>query len=114
MAAPKIAVLGQAKPGSNATTALYTVPASRRAVCSTLVVCEVGGAATTFRVHVGINGAAAAVGNAEFYNVALAANSHIGITEGTTLAAADVLYVESASGNVTFTLHGEETDVPAS
>ena len=110
-AAPKIAVLGQSQPASTSAT-LYTVPAGRRAVISTLTVAETGGATAKYRIHVGIGGVVASAANALAYDISLDANAHDWYTEGWTLAAGDKIYVVSTTDDVTFTLFGEETDVP--
>jgi hypothetical protein len=112
VAADLIDCLGQAAPAAATDGAAYTVPANRVAVLSGIVVCNTG-AATTYRVHVRRNGAAAGVGNAIAYDVALGANQSDFIPAGVTLGDTDVLGVRSASGAVTFTVSGEETDVPA-
>lgn len=112
MAAPKLGILGQSAPAAGTTTTVYTVPAARQAVLSTIVAATTSSTATTVRVHVSTGGAAA-VGNAIAYDVALSGNSHMAITEGITLEAADIVAVQSAGGNVTFTIFGEETDVPS-
>ncbi len=111
--APLLAQLGQAAPAANTSVTLYTVPAGRRAVISSLVVAETGGVLTTFRVHIGLAGAAPVAGNAAFYDTEIDMNQHFGVCEGWTLAAGDKVYVRSVSGAVTFLLNGEETDVPA-
>lgn len=113
MASPILGVLGQNKPGAAASATIYTVPATRRAVVSTVVACETGAVEAKIRLNVGIGGAATAVGNALAYDLYLPANTHYGFTEGITLAAGDKLYVYSDTGNVTFTVFGEETDIPA-
>jgi len=110
--APKIGVLGQAAPAAGATVVAYTVPANRRAVVSTISIAETGGNSGTYRVHVGVNGAAAAVGNAIAYDIPYSAKQATFLTIGATLGPGDVLYVESSAGAVTFTAFGEETDVP--
>lgn len=111
MAADLIGILGQNAPGAATNADAYTVPASRVTVLSSIVVCNTG-AATTYRVHARINGAAAAVGNALFYDVAIPANSTDIHVFGLTLGDTDVITTRSASGGVTFTVSGEETDVP--
>lgn len=111
MASPILGVLGQSKPATS--TAVYTVPATRRAVVSTVVACETGGVDATVRINVGINGAAIAASNALAWDLYVPANNHYGFTEGITLAAGDKLYVYSDTGNVTFSVFGEESDVPA-
>lgn len=113
MTAPVLGILGQSAPGAASNSDIYTVPASRRTVVSTLAICNTG-AATTVRVFARIAGAAAAVGNAIAYDLPVGANSHTALTEGITLAATDKLTVQSNAGGVTFTAFGEETDVPAS
>lgn len=112
MAADLVGVLGQAAPAAATDTAAYTVPASRVAVLSTLAVCNTG-AATTYRVHIRKAGAAVAVGNAVAYEVSLGAGQTDPLTWGITLGPGDIVSVRSASGAVTFTVFGEETDVPA-
>lgn len=103
-----IGTLGQAAPAANTDTALYTAAAATSAVVSSLVVCNTGGAATTFRVHLRNEGAAVGVGNALVYDMTLAAKETIALTLGIALDAADVLSVRSASGTVTFTACGTE------
>lgn len=112
MAADLIAILGQAAPAAATNGDAYTVPASRVAVLASIVVCNTNAAATTYRIHARINGAAAAVGNALFYDVAIPPNSTDVHVFGGTLGDTDVITVRSAAGGVTFTVFGEETDVP--
>jgi pyruvate/2-oxoacid:ferredoxin oxidoreductase beta subunit len=113
MPPPVLGVIGQAAPGAGANGNLYTVPAARRAVLSTIAVANTGGAYTTYRVHVRPGGAAAAAGNAIAYEVGLDAGQSDLLTLGVTIAAGDVVSVRSVSGAVTFTAFGEETDIPA-
>ncbi|HEU5046079.1 MAG TPA: hypothetical protein VFT75_18310 [Nocardioidaceae bacterium] len=113
MAAP-IFLNKQANPAAATLATLYTVGAGRRAACSTLVAAETGGNASKIRVHVCSAGAAGSVGNAIVYDAALAANSVATFTIGLTVNPTDLVRVQSDTGSVTFTLFGEETDVPAS
>lgn len=106
-------VLGQLAPGPSTVSAVYTVPSGKSAVVSTLVAAETGGAPSFVQVFVGVNGASAITASALLYGVPLEANAHLGVTEGWTLGPGDVLYAGSTTGNVTFTLFGEESDVPA-
>lgn len=98
-------VLGQAKPGAAANGDVYTVPAAKSAVVNLFIANT--GAATTFRVFVRIAAAAAAVGNAIAYDVAIGANELVTLT-GITVAATDVITVYSTSGTVAFTACGDE------
>lgn len=112
MAAPILGILAQSMPAANTDTDLYTVPAGRRCVVSTLAIAETGGAATTARAYARKNGAAVAQSQRVVPDVAIAANSHTGVTEGWTLAAGDVVTIRGGTAAVSFTLFGEETDVP--
>lgn len=113
MTPPKLGVLGQAKPAAGTAVTLYTCPGDRRAVCSTLAIAETSGTLALIRVHVGIAGAAPDATNALFYDTELDLSLHYGVTEGITLGAGDKLYVRSDTGAVTFTMFGEETDIPS-
>lgn len=113
MAAPKLGVLGQAKPAAGTAVTLYECPANRRAVCSTLALAETSGTLALVRVHVGIAGAAPTDANALFYDAELDISLHWGVTEGIAMGAGDKLYVRSDTGAVAFTMFGEETDIPS-
>lgn len=112
MAAPVLGILGQNAPAAATNSDVYTVPAGRRAVISSLIAAETGGTTQAIRIYARKNGAAAAAGNEVIPDGSLAGNTHQPFTEGWTLAAGDVITSRSASGTVTFTLFGEETDVP--
>lgn len=113
MAQPILGVLGQSAPAATTSTTIYTVDTGRRAVVSTIAVAETGGVDAKIRINVGKAGAATAVGNAIAHDLYLPKATHYGFTEGITLAAGDKLYVYSDTGGVTFTVFGEESDVPA-
>lgn len=113
MPSPVLGILGTQQAPAAATNAdVYTVPAARRAVISTLVCCNTTAASRMVRVFAREAGAASAVGNAIVYDVALAAGDTLLMTLGITLAATDIITVQSNLGGVTFTAFGEETDVP--
>lgn len=101
-------VLGQAAPAGGADGAIYTVPAAKSAVVSSLVICNTGAAATTVRVHARVAAAGAAVGNALVYDMPIAGNDTVVLTLGATLTATDILSGRSAAGGVTFTAFGDE------
>jgi hypothetical protein len=101
-------ILGQSSPADNNANTLYTVPAGNSAVVSTLHICNLGGG-STFRVAVRPGGIP--LGNANYiaYNTAIPANDSIALTLGMTLAATDVVSVQSANAfNLSFTLFGSE------
>jgi len=109
--AETLKVLGQSAPAATTNTNIYTVPASKAAVISTLVVCNRGTSAGTFRIAVRPGGAAIANQHYLFYDTALAASSCIAVTIGMTLATTDIVTVYASSANFSFSLFGSEVDV---
>lgn len=102
-------VLGQAAPADTANADLYTVPASTEAVVSTLLVSNTTATDATCRIFVRVGGAAAAAGNAVIYDGSVAANDFTAITLGITLAATDVITVQSGTADaLTFQAFGSE------
>lgn len=102
-------ILGQVQPASSGNENLYTVPASTEAIISTIVVANVSGSDTTFRIFVRNNGAAATTANAIAYDTAISANSQAAFSLGLTMDASDILTVQSAAGSaVTFSAFGSE------
>lgn len=101
-------VLGQSNPSATTATTLYTVPATTSAVGSTIVVCNLGATATTFRIA--IRPAGASLTNSQYinYDTSLPANDSIALTLGITLATTDVVTVYAGNANVSFTLFGSE------
>ena len=99
--------LGQSNPAATTATTLYTVPAATQAVCSTLVVCNQGLAAT-FRVAVRVAGLALTEKQYLYYDVALPAGATLCTTIGITLGAADVVTVYASTATVSFSLFGQE------
>ena len=104
-------VLGQSAPEATTDTNIYTVPASRAAVVSSLTVCNRGTAEGTFRVAVRPAGAAIAVAHYVYFDAKLAANSTLAATLGLTLAATDIVTVRASSANFSFSLFGSEVVV---
>ena len=102
-------VLGQSAPASTANANLYTVPAATSAVISTLHIANVTAIAATARIYIRVAAAAAADGNALFKDISIPANSIYAFTEGITLAATDVVTVQTATANaLTFMAFGSE------
>lgn len=100
-------ILGQAAPQST-TVDLYTTPANTQALISTLVVCNRGNSATSFRVAARKNGATLATQHYINYDVPIAANDSINLTLGISLAATDVLTVTGNNDFLSFTAFGSE------
>ena len=101
-------VLGQIAPAATTATAIYTVPSATEAVVSSIVVCERGGSAATFRLAVRPNGATLADEHYLVYDADLAANDTIILTIGVTMDATDVLEGYASSGDLTFHAYGSE------
>lgn len=100
-------VLGQSAPDAGDLTPLYAVLVDVSAVCSTLSVCNTGGA-TTFRVAVRPENAAIDRKHYIAYDSTLGDHEAVFLTLGITLAETDVVYVGSESGLVAFGLFGAE------
>ena len=101
-------VLGQSNPSANTNTDLYTVPAGKSTVCSTLVVCNQAATAATFRIAVRPAGATISAAQYIAYDSNINANDSITLTIGVTLAATDVVTIRANSATVSFNLFGSE------
>lgn len=101
-------VLGQVNPSATTATTLYTVPAGKTAVISTIVIANLSTSAATYRIAIRVAGSA--LSNEEYiaYDVALSANDSTALTLGITLAATDVVTVYASSANVAFNAFGDE------
>lgn len=102
-------VLGQSNPSATTATTLYTVPASKQAVVSTLVVANLAATAATFRVAVRVGGATLANSQYIAYDVTVGASDSTALTLGITMATTDVLTVYASSANLTFSAFGDES-----
>jgi len=102
-------VLGQQNPAGTSNTNLYTVPAATSAVISTITVTNVTISPVTFEIFVRPGGAAAALGNALVYDAVISGNDVKDFTIGVTLAATDIITVQSSTGSaLTFQAFGSE------
>ena len=101
-------VLGQVKPSANTLTTAYTAPAGSSAIISTIAVCNLGPAPTTYRIAVRIGGASISDEDYIAYDASIAPQDTATFTMGITLATTDVVSVESLSGQVSFNLFGSE------
>ena len=101
-------VLGQINPAATTLTTLYTVPAARQAVVSTISVANLSATAATFRIAIRIAGAAIANDDYLAYDATLSGNETKAFTLGIGLATTDVLSVYASTANVTFQAFGTE------
>lgn len=102
-------VLGQSAPAATTATDLYTVPAGKSTVASTLVICNRGNASGTYRVAVRPAGAALANAHYLVYGLSLPGVTTDEHTIGITLAATDIVTVYATTADFSFNLFGDES-----
>jgi hypothetical protein len=109
MATTTYKILGQAAPADTNNANLITVGASKSQIVSTLNIANTTASQATARVFGRIAGAAAAASNALLYDVTIPGNSSASFTLGITLAATDVITIQTGTANaLTFTAFGTE------
>jgi hypothetical protein len=108
MATETIKVLGQSAPAANVLTDAYTVPSSTSAAVSSLIICNRGTGYTNVRVSVAVAGVADNPTQYVYYDLLCDPNNTFIATVGITLSAADVVRVQSDTGQVTFQFYGTE------
>ena len=104
-------VLAQNTLTANTNTDIYSVPAGKSAVISTISICNLTASAQTYRLAVTSSAtAASAVTNAEHiaYDVSIAANDTVALTLGVTAEAGKKIVARSNSASVAFNLFGSE------
>jgi glucose-6-phosphate dehydrogenase assembly protein OpcA len=104
-------VLGQSNPSATTLTTLYTVPASKEAVVSSISIANLTATAATFRIA--IRPAGASITNAHYlgYDITVGASDTTIITVGITLATTDVISVYASTANLVFQAFGDEASV---
>lgn len=100
-------VLGQVATSASVLSTLYTVPAATQTVCSTLVISN-RGASTFYRVAVRPAGVSIANQHYIVYDAILNQYDSNFLTLGISMGATDVLSVQAASNDVSFSLFGAE------
>ena len=99
-------VLGQTV-STGSTVDLYTVPALKQTVVSTLTVANLTAGAGTFDVAIRVSGSTLENKHYIYKNVSLPANDTFAATFGITMAATDVVTVASSVSS-SFNLFGQE------
>lgn len=107
----RYSVLGQAAPAATTDTNLYTVPAAKDTIISTIVITNRGTAAATYRVAIRPAGATVANQHYIAFDAAVVANDSITLTIGITLTATDVVTVRASSADLSFSAFGSQIDV---
>lgn len=94
---------------ANATWAtLYTAPALKSAVVSTIVVCNTSTGAKTFRIGVMPTAGTPSVSGSLAYDTTVPANDSVVLTMGIALDTGQVIRVYGSDGTVGFTAFGSE------
>ena len=101
-------VLGQSNPSATTVTTLYTVPASKEAVVSSISVCNLASSSATYRIAIRPAGATLANQHYLAYDVTVGAADTTIITVGITLATTDVITVYASTANLAFSAFGDE------
>lgn len=103
-------ILGQAAPAATTATTLYTVPASRQTVVSTIAICNRSSTADIFRIVIQAAAEQASISNKQYiaYDTVVAKNDTTFITVGMTLAAGDRIQVYAGTTTLSFTAFGSE------
>lgn len=100
-------VLGQAALTASNTT-VYTVPAGRQAVISTVNVCNTNTSNSTFRLAVRPAGETLAAKHYLHHDTSVPALDSINISLGITMGNTDVLTAETRLGNISMSVFGSE------
>ena len=101
-------VLGQSDVPATTDTDVYTVPADKQVVVSTIVVCNRTAGAITYRLAVRPDGAVIADQHYLMYDVSIPGNSTDTFTIGLTADAADVLTVYASAIGLSVNIFGDE------
>ena len=101
-------VLGQVNPSAGTATTAYTVPAATQTVISTITVCNLGAAPTSYRIAVRPDGASLANQHYLVYDAGIAPQETQTLTLGITVDATDVITVYAGTATMAFNLFGSE------
>lgn len=97
--------------GATTLTALYTVPALKETVLSTLCVCNRTTSMITLRLAHAAGGAADALGQYFAYDAEIQPAQTVPFTMGICMAAGDVLRGYASASGLSIVAWGEESDV---
>jgi len=101
-------VLGQLLATANTLGTLYTVPALKQAVVSTISVCNLAATNATFGICIRQAGAAQTASQYIAMGATAPANDTIVLTLGITLTATDVVSVSASTSTVSFGCFGSQ------
>jgi hypothetical protein len=101
-------ILGQLNPTANTLSTVYTVPASNSAVISSIVICNLGANATSFRLAAVPSGNNISTLHYMNFDTPIPGSDSIAITIGATLSANDSIRANVATGNISISIFGSE------
>jgi hypothetical protein len=107
-------VLGQSNPSATTVTTLYTVPASKEAVISSVSVANLAAADATFDIIVQPSAdVSATILDKQYFgkNITVGASDTTIITVGITLATGDVVKINASTATIAFQAFGDEASV---
>jgi hypothetical protein len=107
--ADSIKVLGQLAAAATTEEDLYAVPNLAQTTCSSLVICNRGSSALTFRVSVAVAAAVTSDKEYLFYDTSINANTTVTVVIGITLGQKDVVRTYASNTGLSFSLFGVET-----
>jgi len=102
-------VLGQSAPSATTETTLYTVPNKTQTTISSIVVCNRGSGAGTYRINISVAGATTSNKEYLFFDKALASKVTEAHVIGITLNQTDVVRIYASSADFSFNVFGCET-----
>lgn len=108
LAAETLEILGQLNPSATTLTTLYTVPASRATVVSSIVIANQSSSAGSFRVTVQPACTTVAAAHYLAYDTPIPGNDSIILSLGITLATTDCVRVYASSTSLSFNAFGSE------
>lgn len=101
-------VLAQSAPSATTATDIYTVPAGKSAVISTLVIANRALTDATYRLAIRAAGATLANQHYLAYDVTVGGGDSTTLSLGLTISATDVLTVYASTANLSFNVFGSE------
>lgn len=101
-------ILAQSRPTANTETGIYTVPADRATVISTILITNTGESPAFYNIAVSPAGAATTEVMFIAKEVGITSKNAVALTLGLTLATTDVVRVLSSTGLVNFNIFGSE------
>lgn len=101
-------VLSQDNPSAATLTLVYTVPASRSAILSSIVVANRSSTDTTFRISIAVASAEDSLEQYIYYDHTAYGNETFIATIGLTLATTDEVWVYATLATLSFSLFGAE------